>query len=60
MEKRKFKVGQTIAAIDSFHGFEKATIYKIDDKYYHCKIMCGTATIPISSVESNYIKYKEK
>ena len=60
MEKRKFKVGQTICAIDSFHGFEKATVYKIDDKFYHCKIMCGTVTIPIASVESNYKIYKEK
>ena len=60
MQQRKFKVGQTIGAIDSFCGFEKATIYRIDDKYYYCKIMNGTVTIPIASVESNYIKYKEK
>ena len=60
MPKNKFKVGQTICAIDSFHGFEKATVMRIDDKYYHCKIMNGTATIPIASVESNYKIYKEK
>ena len=60
MEKRKFKPGQTIEAIDSFHGFEKATVLKTDDKYYYCKIMNGTCTIPITSVESNYRLVKKK
>lgn len=55
----KFKIGQTITRKPYMQGFEKATIFKIDDKYYHCKIMCGTATIPIKSVEENYEVLKD-
>lgn len=56
----KFKVGQTIVPKQYHQGFEKATIYKIDDKNYHCHIMCGIALIPIHAVETNYTLKTDK
>ena len=49
----KFEIGQTIEAIEKGCGLERATIYMIDEKYYYCRIMCGTAKIPIIA-EDNY------
>ena len=55
----KFHIGQTICAITPHTGFEKALITSIDDKFYHLKIMCGIATMPISA-EKNYKLYTNK
>ena len=54
----KFKVGDTIGAIEQFHGIERGTVTKIDDRYYHLKILNGIATIPFSA-ESNYRKIRK-
>lgn len=56
---QKFKVGDTIGAIEQFHGIERGTVTKIDDRYYHLKILNGIATIPFSA-ESNYRKIRVK
>ena len=49
----KFKVGDTIGAIIPSQGFERATITKITNNRYYCKIPCGIAVIK-TSVEDNY------
>ena len=58
----KFKVNDTIEAIERGRGFEKAVVMSIftekegknkGKEMYLLKIMCGTATIPISA-EVNY------
>ena len=49
----KFKVGQTIGAIERGMGLEEATITRIDDKYYYCRIVNGFAKLPIVA-EVNY------
>ena len=51
--KTKFKKGQTIGAITRGLGLEEATITRVDDKYYYCRIVNGTAMIPIVA-EINY------
>jgi len=49
----KFKIGQTIEAVEKGCGFDRATIYMVDDRHYYCRIMCGKAKIPITA-EDNY------
>ena len=58
----KFKVGDKIRPIETGCGFENASVQSIftEDKgknkgrkYYKLKILCGTATIPVSA-EVNY------
>ena len=58
----KFKVGDKIRPITTGGGFENASVQSIftEDKgknkgrkYYRLKILCGTATIPVSA-EVNY------
>lgn len=58
----KFKVNDTIETIEHGRGFEKAVVMGIftekkgknkGKEMYLLKIMCGTATIPISA-EVNY------
>ena len=54
----KYEIGDTVSSKPYYKGIMNATIFKIDDKYYHCKILCGTATLPIKSVDGNYDKIK--
>lgn len=58
----KFKVGDNIVPIESYQGFENATVIGISErkgkKYYTLKIICGKATIPISAEQ--YYKLKEE
>ena len=58
----KFKVGDKIRPIATGGGFENASVQSIftekqgkdkGRKYYKLKILCGTATIPVSA-EVNY------
>lgn len=62
----KFKTGDIIEAIEQGTGFEKATVlgtFISEEKrtkgkeMYRLKILCGTATIPVSA-EINYQKVK--
>lgn len=64
----KFKIGDQIETIERGRGFERATVLSIftetqgrykDKQMYKLKIMCGTATVPISA-EVNYKLYKKK
>ena len=52
----KFKKGDTLVPKPDCIGFEKITVFNIDNTMYHCKIMCGTVTIPIHVVDNNYQK----
>lgn len=58
----KFKKGDHIVPVDSYQGFENSKvidIFEIDGKkFYKLKILCGTATIPVSA--EDYYKLKEK
>ena len=58
----KFKKGDTITVTEYGRGFDKATVTGMVEKngkqYYTLKIMCGTATIPVSA-EVNYKKFEE-
>lgn len=54
----KFKVGDIIRNTLNEGALSYAEIYAIDDKYYHCKILRGTAMIPISA-ESTYEKRRK-
>ncbi len=56
--QHKFQVGDTIEAIDLGKGFERATVLgtfietkgkRKGKKMYKLKIICGTATIPVSA-----------
>ena len=58
----KFKQGDTIEAIERGRGFERAVVMNIyteqkgknkGKEMYLLKILCGTATIPVSA-EVNY------
>jgi hypothetical protein len=49
----KFEVGDYITHVDGYNGFEDAIVTMVDDKFYHLKIVNGTATIRISA-EDNY------
>lgn len=49
MTKAIFKVGDKIVPKELHRGVENATITRVDDKNYYCKILCGTAILPISS-----------
>ena len=60
----KFKPGDVITPIIGYSGFENATVMNTftekkgknkGKQYYTLKILCGTATIPISA-EVNYKK----
>jgi RNA polymerase-interacting CarD/CdnL/TRCF family regulator len=55
----KFNIGDTIVVDEYGKGFERATVTGVikqnGKQYYTLKIMCGTATIPISA-EVNYNK----
>lgn len=62
----KFQVGDVIETLPGYTGFEKATILGTftEEKGIHkgkemylLKILCGTATMPISA-ENNYQLYK--
>ena len=64
----KFKKGDRITAINKGRGFDEATVLKTftstekptnGKEMYLLKIMCGTATIPVSA-EINYQLYKNK
>ena len=53
----KFKKGDKIVVTEFGRGFENATVTGVikqkGKQYYTLKILCGTATIPISA-EVNY------
>ncbi len=58
----KFKIGDTIEAIEKGRGFEEATVLNIftetkgknkGKEMYLLKIICGKATVPVSA-EVNY------
>jgi hypothetical protein len=51
----KFKKGDTIGAITKGRGLSEALIQRVDEKYYYCKVVNGTAMIPIVA-EENYQK----
>ena len=64
----KFHKGDRITAIDKARGFDDATVLNTfiseekrtkGKEMYLLKIMCGTATIPVSA-EINYQLYKGK
>lgn len=64
----KFKVGQKIVATERGIGFEEATVLGIytpkvgkfkGREMYLLKILCGTATVPVS-VENNYQLAKQR
>jgi hypothetical protein len=66
--QQKFKIGNTIQAIEKGFGFENAVVLdtftqkkgKFKGKeMYLLKIPCGTATIPVSA-EKNYKVIKKK
>ena len=50
----KFKKGDVLVPKSYYRGFEKLTIDWIDKKFYHCKIINGSVTILIHSLEENY------
>ena len=50
----KYKVGDSLTHMLDFPGFDRITIYRIDDKNYYCKIINGKVDIPISTVDSSY------
>ena len=52
--ERKYKIGDKLRPQVGFSGFDEATVYEIDDKFYYCKIICGTASIPIKTLEETY------
>ena len=52
--ERKYKIGDKLRPQMGFSGFDEATVYEIDDKFYYCKIICGTASIPIKTLEETY------
>ena len=54
----KFKVGDIIRNTLNEGTLNYAEIYAIDEQYYYCKILRGTAMIPISA-ESTYEKRKK-
>lgn len=54
----KFEVGDVIRNTLNEGALNYAEIYAVDDKYYYCKILRGTAMIPISA-ESTYEKRKK-
>lgn len=60
----KFKPGDNIVPIESYQGFENATVTGITEKkgkqYYTLKILCGIATIPVSAEEFYKLKTEEK
>lgn len=49
----KFKKGDRITPKEYYNGFENATVSGIIEKngrqYYTLKILCGTATIPVTA-----------
>lgn len=59
----KFKVGDKLKVAEYGKGFDDSTVIGVTEnngrQYYILKIMCGTATIPISA-EVNYELFKEK
>ena len=55
----KYKVGDSLTHQVDFPGFEKITIYRIDDKSYYCKIINGKVDIPISTVDNTYELIKD-
>ncbi len=59
----KFKVGDVLTVDEYGRGFDMATVTGIIEQngkqYYTLKIMCGTATIPVSA-EVNYKLFKGK
>jgi ethanolamine transporter EutH len=59
----KFKVGDVLTVSEYGRGFDMATVTGIIEQngkqYYTLKIMCGTATIPVST-EVNYKLFKGK
>lgn len=54
----KFKVGDIISNTINSGALSYAEIYAMDDKYYYCRILRGTAQIPIAA-ESTYEKRKK-
>ena len=59
----KFKAGDIIIVNEGGCGFDRATVTGVIEQngkqYYTLKIMCGTATIPISA-EVNYKIFEDK
>jgi hypothetical protein len=59
----KFKVGDVLTVDEYGRGFDMATVTGVIEQngkqYYTLKIMCGTATIPVSA-EVNYKLFKGK
>ena len=58
----KFKKGDVLTVSEYGRGFDKATVTGVVEQngkqYYTLKIMCGTATIPVSA-EDNYELFEE-
>jgi hypothetical protein len=52
----KFKVGDIICAKIPRTGFEKGTVERVQDGKYYCKIMNGTAILPIETTDKIYKK----
>ena len=59
----KFKVGDILTVDEYGRGFDMATVTGVIEQkgkqYYTLKIMCGTATIPVSA-EVNYKLFEGK
>lgn len=56
----KFKAGDIISPREYYPGFHKITVIRQDKDSYLCKIINGTVTIPIKTVEENYELFKQK
>ena len=54
MSKNKFNIGDILVPKMDIPGFNELTIHHIDDKFYYCKIINGSVSIPIKTIENNY------
>ena len=54
MSKNKYNIGDVLVPKVDISGFDEITIHHIDDTYYYCKIINGSVSIPIKTLENNY------
>ena len=54
MSKTKYNIGDILVPKVDISGFDEITIHHIDDTYYYCKIINGSVSIPIKTLENNY------
>ena len=60
----KFDVGDIITSVADYHGFDDAKVLGTTEikgkQYYILKILCGTATIPVSAEDNYKLKTNKK